>query len=692
MIHPPRTARQERLPAKTLLTHQGQKRHALLEAGRLFWLIADRFPCFKRGVAASWPERWLLSPEHNTRMTGLDTRSTRFRPLMPQFTNIAAYRFAALTDLKPLRERLTALCREWSLRGTILLSTEGVNLFVAGEKANVERLLAELRAIPGLADLPVKFSESEHQPFRRMLVKIKKEIISFGVEGVDPIGKPSPKLAPQELKRWLDEGRPLTLLDTRNDYEVKLGTFRNARTVGIDQFREFPSAVAALPEELKHQPIVMFCTGGIRCEKAGPFMEMQGFEQIYQLDGGILKYFEECGAAHYEGECFVFDDRVGLDPTLDESTTVQCYACQSPLTAEEQADPRYVVKVSCPFCYVPTADQQARRIADRHAAIHAATHPLPGRRVTENERPFNIPAAYDGQPLIDCLCGVLGHISREEWLHTCAAGRLLKRIVPEGMTGPAPIAVAADQIVRGGDRYLHVHVAAREPDVNADIRILYEDEAILIVHKPSPLPMHPCGRFNRNTLTAILAEVYLPYNPRPVHRLDANTSGIVLFARTRHFARQLQKQFERGDIEKRYLARVQGHPVQDQFRADAPISDEVGDLGSYRVDWEHGKPASTELRVLERFPDGTSLLQATPITGRTNQIRIHLWDWGHSIIGDPTYLPGQVLGDTQTVSPAAPPLNLLAWRLSFVHPQSRERVTFEAERPAWATSPAKTPA
>ena len=602
-------------------------------------------------------------------------------------TNIAAYKFAALTELKSLRERLTALCKEWGLRGTILLSTEGVNLFVAGARSDIDQLLAELRTIPGLESLPVKFSESDQQPFRRMLVKIKKEIISFGIEGVDPVGKPSPKLAPKELQRWLDEGRPITLLDTRNDYEVKLGTFRNARTVGIDQFREFPNAVAQLPEELKQQPIVMFCTGGIRCEKAGPFMEMQGFEQIYQLEGGILKYFEECGAAHYDGECFVFDDRVGLNPGLDESDSVQCYACQSPLTAEDQADPRYVLLESCPFCYITTEEQQARRLAERHAAISAATHPLPGSRITENERPFNIPAAYDGQPLIECLCGILGHIAREEWLKTCAEGRLLQRIVPEGQAGPDPIAVAADQIVRGGDRYLHVHRAASEPDVNADIRILHEDEAIIVVHKPAPLPMHPCGRFNRNTLTAILAEVYHPYNPRPVHRLDANTSGIVLFARTRHFAQKLQSQFERGKVEKRYLARVHGHPPSDEFRSDAPISDEVGELGSYRVDWEHGKPASTEFRILERHLDGTSLLEVTPHTGRTNQIRIHLWELGHSIVDDPTYLPGKVLGDTQTVATDAPPLNLLAWKLTFVHPLSREAVTFEAEQPIWARRP-----
>ena len=226
---------------------------------------------------------------------------------MPVVTNIAAYKFAVLTDLKPLRERLIALCREWNLRGTILLSTEGINLFLAGMRPEVEWLLTELRAVPGLHDLQPKVSESADQPFTRMLVKIKKEIISFGVEGIDPARKPAPKLSARELKKWLDEGRPVTLLDTRNNFEVQLGTFKNALPIGISHFREFPAAVQKLPEEMKQQPIVMFCTGGIRCEKAGPYMQREGFEQIFQLDGGILKYFEECGGDHYNGECFVFD-------------------------------------------------------------------------------------------------------------------------------------------------------------------------------------------------------------------------------------------------------------------------------------------------------------------------------------------------------------------------------------------------
>jgi UPF0176 protein len=175
-----------------------------------------------------------------------------------------------------------------------------------------------LRAMPGLADLAPKESHSAAQPFRRMLVKIKREIIAFGVAGIDPARRPSRKLAARTLKQWLDEGRPVTLLDTRNDYEVRQGTFRGAVTPPIARFREFPAAAQKLPAEMKERPIVMFCTGGVRCEKAGPYLESIGFKDVHQLDGGILKYFEECGSAHYEGECFVFDEREGVDPALRE--------------------------------------------------------------------------------------------------------------------------------------------------------------------------------------------------------------------------------------------------------------------------------------------------------------------------------------------------------------------------------------
>ncbi|MCR6657005.1 MAG: sulfurtransferase [Opitutus sp.] len=269
---------------------------------------------------------------------------------MPSFVNVSAYKFTPLDELPVWRERLLEVCRAGDLRGTILLSVEGINLFVAGTRSGIDALLATVRSMPGLADFTPKESFSAEQPFNRMLVKIKKEIITFGIPGIDPARRPSPKFPARTLKQWLDEGRPITLLDTRNDYEIRLGTFRGAVPAGIESFREFPAAAKKLPEEMKERPVVMFCTGGIRCEKAGPFLEQAGFKNVHQLDGGILKYFEECGGAHYEGECFVFDQRVGVDPALRETNSVLCFNCQMPLTEAEQQDPRYVPDVSCPHC------------------------------------------------------------------------------------------------------------------------------------------------------------------------------------------------------------------------------------------------------------------------------------------------------------------------------------------------------
>ncbi len=269
---------------------------------------------------------------------------------MSAFVNISVYKFTPLEDLPERREHLLQVSRAGNLRGTILLSAEGINLFVAGTRASIDELLTALRAIPGLGDLTPKESLSAEQPFNRMLVKIKKEIIAFGVEGIDPARRPSPKLPARTLKQWLDEGRPVTLLDTRNDYEVRMGTFRGAVIPNIDHFRDFPAAVQKLPEALREQPVVIFCTGGIRCEKAGPFLEQAGFKNVHQLEGGILKYFEECGGAHYDGECFVFDRRVGVDAALRETSSALCFNCQMPLTLAEQRDPRYVPDMSCPHC------------------------------------------------------------------------------------------------------------------------------------------------------------------------------------------------------------------------------------------------------------------------------------------------------------------------------------------------------
>ncbi|MFZ4682079.1 MAG: sulfurtransferase [Terrimicrobiaceae bacterium] len=590
------------------------------------------------------------------------------------FTNIAAYKFARLRDLKPLRERLVTRCKSWGLKGTILLSEEGINLFVAGLREEVDHLVAELRAIPGLEELAPKFSESTEQPFTRMLVRIKKEIIAFGVDGIDPATRPAPKLSARTLKQWLDEGRPLTLLDTRNDYEVKLGTFRGAKTLNIDHFREFPEAVRRLPGEMKEQAVVMFCTGGIRCEKAGPFMQREGFQNVLQLDGGILKYFEECGGDHYDGECFVFDQRVGVDPALRETESTQCYVCQTPLDAEEQRDARFVAGKSCPYCFKSSAEVMAQSIVLRHEIIRQAATPLPGSIPCDNRRPLNVPEKYDGQCLLDALCGIFGHIPRENWLQLCAEGAFVS-------ADDAP--VSADHIVRAGERYFRLSRGEVEPAVSADIRILHEDEALVVVNKPAPLPMHAGGRFNRNTLQFFLQAAYAPQRPRGVHRLDASTTGVVVCARTRHFAKLLQPQFENGEVKKVYLARVQGWPADDDFSCDAPISAGPVGLGARAIDEVNGLSARTEFRLIERRDDGTALLEARPLTGRTNQIRVHLWHLGHPICGDPAYLRGHQTGDSLTPGWGEPPLCLHAWRLEFTHPLTNERVEFTAEPPAY---------
>ena len=268
----------------------------------------------------------------------------------------------------------------------------------------------------------------------------------------------------------------------------------------------------------------------------------------------------------------------------------------------------------------------------------------------------------------------MSHISREEWLAVCEAGS----IVTDDHTP-----VSAQHIVRAGERYRHLKAAQCEPDVNADIRVLFEDEAVIVLNKPAPLPVHACGRFNRNTLQFILNVVWHPLRPRSVHRLDANTTGVTVLCKTRHFASVVQPQFEHGEVEKHYLARVQGHPPHDEFTCEAPVSAEAGKLGGRTVD-EAGLAAHTEFRVLTRDADGTALLLARPLTGRTNQIRIHLWHLGFPIVGDAAYLADGVVGETQTLAVGDAPLCLHAQRITFTHPLTQERVTFEAEPPGWA--------
>lgn len=242
--------------------------------------------------------------------------------------NIAAYKFVEIADTEVLQAHLKSVCAQLELKGTILLANEGINLFLAGQSDAIAEFLSTLRADARFRDIEVKLSQSESVPFRKMLVKIKPEIITMKIPTIRPAEQRAPAISAQLLKKWLDQGYddqglPVVLLDTRNRFEIEEGTFQGAIEFGVDKFSEFPDAVKAHQNDLKGKRVVTFCTGGIRCEKAAIFMQNAGIQNVTQLDGGILKYFEEVGQDHYSGECFVFDDRYNLDSDLKQTDRIR---------------------------------------------------------------------------------------------------------------------------------------------------------------------------------------------------------------------------------------------------------------------------------------------------------------------------------------------------------------------------------
>jgi UPF0176 protein len=269
--------------------------------------------------------------------------------------NVSAYRFVELDDLTALREKVRAACMAAGLKGTVLLAPEGINLFLAGLPDQLRAMLEWLRGDARFAGLEVKESWSDEQPFNRMLVKLKKEIITMKKPQVRPLGGRAPAVAPEQLKRWLDAGhddagREVVMVDTRNGFEVDIGTFEGAINPKIEAFGQFPEVVDALAPQLEGKTVVTFCTGGIRCEKAVLYMQERGFEHVYQLDGGILKYFETVGGSHYHGDCFVFDRRVALTPALAAAGYAECFNCRAVVSPEQLRSPHYVVGKSCPQC------------------------------------------------------------------------------------------------------------------------------------------------------------------------------------------------------------------------------------------------------------------------------------------------------------------------------------------------------
>lgn len=227
--------------------------------------------------------------------------------------NIAGYKFVHLENLQNWQEACRAQCLASGLKGTVAFSEEGINTMLAGPEADIQTWINWLKAFPEFVDIEFKFSESAEQPFGKMLVKIKKALVPGEV---NPLVDPAPAITPKDLKAWYENNKDFVIIDTRNTYELESGKFENALDIKLETFSEFSEKIAALPEEIKQKPVVVYCTGGIRCEKAAPLALKAGFKEVYQLEGGILKYFEECGHAFYEGDCFVFDERRAVDDKL----------------------------------------------------------------------------------------------------------------------------------------------------------------------------------------------------------------------------------------------------------------------------------------------------------------------------------------------------------------------------------------
>ena len=276
--------------------------------------------------------------------------------------NIAGYRFVDLDDRDALQSSLRSLCVDLGLKGTVLLAPEGINFFLAGRSTSIDAFIADLEKDKRFVDIPLKVSFTDYQPFNRMNVRKKNEIISVGLDHIRPAEMTGEEIEPRDFKAMLDAGEPVHVLDTRNDYELRVGTFENAIDLNIRTFRAFPEAIERLPASMKDEPVVMFCTGGIRCEKASAIMMEAGFTNVKQLKGGVLGYFESVGGDHWNGDCFVFDQRVAVNPSLKETDVVVCFACREPLSSEEQTSPDYVIGVSCPYCIdranlVPISDE-----------------------------------------------------------------------------------------------------------------------------------------------------------------------------------------------------------------------------------------------------------------------------------------------------------------------------------------------
>ena len=289
-------------------------------------------------------------------------------------TQVAAlYRFVRLEDYENLRGPLLAFCEARGIRGTLLLAEEGINGTIAGTAQAISEVLAYLRKDDRLADLECKFSYNTDRPFLRMKVKLKKEIVTMGRPGIDPNQRVGRYASPEQWNTLVDDPECL-VIDTRNDYEVEIGTFQGAINPNTTSFREFPEWVEKNLDPSKHKKVAMFCTGGIRCEKSTSLLVSMGFEDVWHLQGGILNYLEKTPVeqTRWDGECFVFDSRVSVDHDLEKGSYDQCYACRFPIDDAQKASDLYVPGVSCPRCHDAHSDQQKERFTERQKQIALA--------------------------------------------------------------------------------------------------------------------------------------------------------------------------------------------------------------------------------------------------------------------------------------------------------------------------------
>jgi UPF0176 protein len=292
---------------------------------------------------------------------------------MSKYVVCALYKFVRLENFEDLRLPLFTVMNDNEVRGTLLLAYEGINGTISGSREGIDTVINWLNNDERINPLVTKESYNDESPFKRTKVKLKKEIVTMGIEGIDPNHTVGTYIKPQDWNSLISDPE-VTLVDTRNEYEYEIGTFKNALNPHTESFREFPDYVEKNLDPEKNKKVAMFCTGGIRCEKSTAFLKEKGFEEVYHLHGGILKYLEEVPKEEslWEGECFVFDDRVAVNHDLEKGQYDQCHACRFPITEAEKLDARYMQGVSCHRCFEKTSPEQKSRFEEREKQVRLA--------------------------------------------------------------------------------------------------------------------------------------------------------------------------------------------------------------------------------------------------------------------------------------------------------------------------------